>query len=429
VSDLKNAELFERAKKVLPLGVNSPVRFFEPYPFFVKSASGAHLYDIEGTRYLDYAMGYGALLFGHAYAPIINAVKQRLDTGTLYGTPTEEEVVLAEKLSSLYPTLEMSRCVNSGTEATMHAIRLARGYTKRKSVIKFDGCFHGSHDTVLVKAGSGASTFGVPSSAGVLEELSKYTIVAQFNDVQSVERAFKEQEIAAVIVEPVMANYGLIPPSEDFLKSLRELCDQNDALLIFDEVVTGFRLSKGGAQSYYNVQADITTLGKVLGGGFPIAVYGGLREIMSRVSPSGDVYQAGTYSGNPVSVTAALKVLELLSESLYQRLREYTRELTKKIAQIAEEARITLVTNQIESMFQLFFTNKPVRNAHDVRTCDTKMFKALHSALLKEGVFLPPSQFETNFVSSAHTKDELEKTTNAFQRALNKLKTQLDKTD
>lgn len=429
MSDLKNAELFERAKKVLPLGVNSPVRFFEPYPFFVKSASGAHLYDIEGTRYLDYAMGYGALLFGHAYAPIINAVKQRLDTGTLYGTPTEEEVVLAEKLSSLYPTLEMSRCVNSGTEATMHAIRLARGYTKRKSVIKFDGCFHGSHDTVLVKAGSGASTFGVPSSAGVLEELSKYTIVAQFNDVQSVERAFKEQEIAAVIVEPVMANYGLIPPSEDFLKSLRELCDQNDALLIFDEVVTGFRLSKGGAQSYYNVQADITTLGKVLGGGFPIAVYGGLREIMSRVSPSGDVYQAGTYSGNPVSVTAALKVLELLSESLYQRLREYTRELTKKIAQIAEEARITLVTNQIESMFQLFFTNKPVRNAHDVRTCDTKMFKALHSALLKEGVFLPPSQFETNFVSSAHTKDELEKTTNAFQRALNKLKTQLDKTD
>ncbi|PSN86484.1 glutamate-1-semialdehyde-2,1-aminomutase [Candidatus Marsarchaeota G1 archaeon OSP_C] len=426
---MKNAELFERAKKVLPLGVNSPVRFFEPYPFFVKSASGAHLYDIEGTRYLDYAMGYGALLFGHAYAPIINAVKQRLDTGTLYGTPTEEEVVLAEKLSSLYPTLEMSRCVNSGTEATMHAIRLARGYTKRKSVIKFDGCFHGSHDTVLVKAGSGASTFGVPSSAGVLEELSKYTIVAQFNDVQSVERAFKEQEIAAVIVEPVMANYGLIPPSEDFLKSLRELCDQNDALLIFDEVVTGFRLSKGGAQSYYNVQADITTLGKVLGGGFPIAVYGGLREIMSRVSPSGDVYQAGTYSGNPVSVTAALKVLELLSESLYQRLREYTRELTKKIAQIAEEARITLVTNQIESMFQLFFTNKPVRNAHDVRACDTKMFKALHSALLKEGVFLPPSQFETNFVSSAHTKDELEKTTNAFQRALNKLKTQLDKTD
>jgi len=429
VSDLKNAELFERAKRVLPLGVNSPVRFFEPYPFFVKSASGAHLYDIEGTRYLDYAMGYGALLFGHAYAPIINAIKQRLDTGTLYGTPTEEEVVLAEKLSSLYPTLEMSRCVNSGTEATMHAIRLARGYTKRKSVIKFDGCFHGSHDTVLVKAGSGASTFGVPSSAGVLEELSKYTIVAQFNDVQSVERAFKEQEIAAVIVEPVMANYGLIPPNEDFLKSLRELCDQNDALLIFDEVVTGFRLSKGGAQSYYNVQADITTLGKVLGGGFPIAVYGGLREIMSRVSPSGDVYQAGTYSGNPVSVTAALKVLELLSESLYQRLREYTRELTKKIAQIAEEARITLVTNQIESMFQLFFTNKPVRNAHDVRACDTKMFKALHSALLKEGVFLPPSQFETNFVSSAHTKDELEKTTNAFQRALNKLKTQLDKTD
>lgn len=429
MSDLKNAELFERAKKVLPLGVNSPVRFFEPYPFFVKSASGAHLYDIEGTRYLDYAMGYGALLFGHAYAPIINAIKQRLDAGTLYGTPTEEEVVLAEKLSSLYPTLEMSRCVNSGTEATMHAIRLARGYTKRKSVIKFDGCFHGSHDTVLVKAGSGASTFGVPSSAGVLEELSKYTIVAQFNDVQSVERAFKEQEIAAVIVEPVMANYGLIPPSEDFLKSLRELCDQNDALLIFDEVVTGFRLSKGGAQSYYNVQADITTLGKVLGGGFPIAVYGGLREIMSRVSPSGDVYQAGTYSGNPVSVTAALKVLELLSESLYQRLREYTRELTKKIAQIAEEARITLVTNQIESMFQLFFTNKPVRNAHDVRACDTKMFKALHSALLKEGVFLPPSQFETNFVSSAHTKDELEKTTNAFQRALNKLKTQLDKTD
>lgn len=429
MSDLKNAELFERAKKVLPLGVNSPVRFFEPYPFFVKSASGAHLYDIEGTRYLDYAMGYGALLFGHAYAPIINAVKQRLDTGTLYGTPTEEEVVLAEKLSSLYPTLEMSRCVNSGTEATMHAIRLARGYTKRKSVIKFDGCFHGSHDTVLVKAGSGASTFGVPSSAGVLEELSKYTIVAQFNDVQSVERAFKEQEIAAVIVEPVMANYGLIPPNEDFLKSLRELCDQNDALLIFDEVVTGFRLSKGGAQSYYNVQADITTLGKVLGGGFPIAVYGGLREIMSRVSPSGDVYQAGTYSGNPVSVTAALKVLELLGESLYQRLREYTRELTKKIAQIAEEARITLVTNQIESMFQLFFTNKPVRNAHDVRACDTKMFKALHSALLKEGVFLPPSQFETNFVSSAHTKDELEKTTNAFQRALNKLKTQLDKTD
>ncbi len=340
MSESKSKTLFERAKKTLPGGVNSPVRAFEPYPFFVQSASGSKMVDADGKAYVDYCMAYGAMLLGHANPEVLDAVKAQLSKGTLYGVPTELEVQFAESISKVSPCMEMMRLVSTGTEATMHAIRAARGYTGRKKIIKFDGCFHGSHDNVLVKAGSGAATFGVPNSLGIPEETTRNTIVLPYNDVEALETTFKNEgsDIAAVIVEPVMGNVGLILPKKDYLNQLRKITAANGTVLIFDEIITGFRLALGGAQEYFNVKPDMATLGKVLGGGFPLAAFGGKKEIMQNISPVGKVYQAGTFSGNPVSATAGMAIINYLSKNrsqIYPKLEKNTSELKKALIDLS----------------------------------------------------------------------------------------------
>ncbi|PNV77158.1 MAG: glutamate-1-semialdehyde-2,1-aminomutase, partial [Thermoproteota archaeon] len=407
------------AKKHIPGGVNSPVRAFEPNPFFVREAKGARIYDVDGREYVDYVMGYGPLLFGHANERIISRVKEAIERGTLYGAPTEAEVELAKRIKRFYPSIEMVRLVNSGTEATMHAIRLARGFTGRKKIIKFEGCFHGSHDSVLVKAGSGALTFGVPSSSGVLEDAAKHTLVSRYNDINMTEEIARKNrdDLAAIIVEPVMANSGLIPPDMEFLRGLRGIADELGCVLIFDEVVTGFRLAPGGAQEYYGIRADLTTLGKVLGGGFPIAAFGGREEIMRNISPSGKVYQAGTFSGNPVSVAAALAVTEMINNEVYLRLREYGRKLVSAIKEIIEERNLRATVNHVESMFQIFFAER-VGTYEEALSSDRERFANYFRKMLEKGVFVPPSQFETCFISTAHSDEEMRITIEAVDDAL-----------
>ncbi|MEM2069139.1 MAG: glutamate-1-semialdehyde 2,1-aminomutase [Nitrososphaerota archaeon] len=419
---MKSPELFERAKKIIPGGVNSPVRAFEPYPFFVERGKGSILYDVDGKQYIDYVMGYGALFFGHAPEFLVEKLKKIVEEGFLYGAPTEEEVQLAEKIREFYPSMEMVRLSNSGLEATMHAIRLARGYTKRRKIIKFEGCFHGSHDSLLVKAGSGALTFGVPSSSGVLEDLAKHTLVSRFNDIELTEKIVRENrdDLAAIIVEPVPVNVGLLIPKIDYLKALRELADYSGAVLIFDEVVTGFRLSPGGAQQYYGIRADLTTLGKALGGGLPISAFGGREEIMKYLAPEGKVYASGTYCGNPLSTKAALTVLEYIRENpeIYIGMRGKVERICKFIRETAEDKHLKITVNHIESMFQVFFTDAEVLNYDDVKKSDIELFKRYFHNLLKNGVFIPPSQFETCFISTAHTDKDMEHTLNSIQNSL-----------
>jgi len=416
---MRSRILFEEAKKHIPGGVNSPVRAFEPNPFFVREAKGARIYDVDGREYVDYVMGYGPLLFGHANERIISRVKEAIERGTLYGAPTEAEVELAKRIKRFYPSIEMVRLVNSGTEATMHAIRLARGFTGRKKIIKFEGCFHGSHDSVLVKAGSGALTFGVPSSSGVLEDAAKHTLVSRYNDINMTEEIARKNrdDLAAIIVEPVMANSGLIPPDMEFLRGLRGIADELGCVLIFDEVVTGFRLAPGGAQEYYGIRADLTTLGKVLGGGFPIAAFGGREEIMRNISPSGKVYQAGTFSGNPVSVAAALAVTEMINNEVYLRLREYGRKLVSAIKEIIEDRNLIATVNHVESMFQIFFAER-VGTYEEALSSDRERFANYFRRMLEKGVFVPPSQFETCFISTAHSDEEMRITIEAVDDAL-----------
>jgi glutamate-1-semialdehyde 2,1-aminomutase len=423
LTETKSKALFERAKKILPGGVNSPVRAFEPYPFFVECAQGSKMYDADGKSYVDYCMAYGALLLGHANSEILDAVKNQLGKGTLYGAPTEREVEFAELISKASPCMEMMRLVNTGTEATMHAIRVARGYTERKKIIKFEGCFHGSHDSVLVKAGSGAATFGAPNSLGVPEETTQNTIVLPYNDVEALEAVFKNQgnEIAAVIVEPVLANVGLILPKKDYLTYLRKVTSANGTVLIFDEIITGFRLALGGAQEYFNVKPDMATLGKVLGGGFPLAAFGGKREIMQNISPVGKVYQAGTFSGNPVSATAGYTILSILNQKknqIYPQLEKNTTELKKSLADLAATYKLPAQVYSIASLYQIFFTKENVIDYACAKHSDAAMFTAYFHELLKQGVFIPPSQYETCFVSTAHTQEDLKFTLNAFGKAL-----------
>lgn len=421
----RSRELYERAKRVIPGGVNSPVRAFQPYPFFVLKASGSRLFDVDNNEYIDYVMGYGALLYGHGPSFIIERVKNVLDEGTLYGAPTENEVILAEKIREFYPSMEMVRLVNSGTEATMHAIRLARGYTNRRKIIKFAGCFHGSHDAVLVKAGSGALTFGIPSSLGVLEDTAKHTLVSRFNDIELTEKLAKEyrNDLAVIILEPVMANVGLILPDVEFLKAVREIADDTGAVLIFDEIVTGFRLAPGGAQEYYNIKPDMTTLGKILGAGFPISAFGGKSEIMKNLAPQGKVYQAGTFSGNAVSTTAALASIEYIANNkhIYQTLRQNMQVLTKPIKELIQDKQLPITINVLESMFQIFFTSKPVSTYDDALTSNTELFMKYHSKLLKKGIFIPPSQFETCFLSTSHTIQDIEKTRDVIVQTLEEI--------
>jgi glutamate-1-semialdehyde 2,1-aminomutase len=421
----KSERLFERAKKVLPGGVNSPVRAFDPYPFFVECAQGSKLYDADGNAYVDYCNAYGAMLLGHAQPDIMEAVKKQLPMGSLYGAPTELEIEFAELISKSSPCMEMLRLVNSGTEATMHALRAARGYTGRKKIIKFEGCFHGSHDSVLVKAGSGAATFGTPNSLGIPEETIQNTIVIPYNNIEALEALMKNQgnDVAAVIVEPVLANVGLILPTEDYLSDLRKITSKYGAVLIFDEIITGFRLSLGGAQEYSGVKPDMATLGKVLGGGFPLASFGGKREIMENISPIGKVYQAGTFSGNPVSTTAGYTILKLLHQKkteIYPRLEKNCAELAKTLADFIQTYDMPAQIYNIASMYQIFFTKEEVRDYSCAKHSDTKMFMTYFHELLRQGVFIPPSQFETCFVSAAHTEEDLKQTMNAFDKALAK---------
>jgi len=423
VSELGSQPLFERASKLMPGGVNSPVRMFKPYPFFTQKATGSKHYDVDGNNYIDYCMAYGAIIFGHSHPPIIQAVKKKLDLGTVYGTPTEAEVQLAELITDSFQCAEMVRLVNSGAEATMHSIRLARGYTGRKKIIKFDGCYHGAHDSVLVKAGSGAASFGIPTSQGIPEDTTKNTLVVPYNSVPLLQEIFEKEgdKIAAIIVEPVIGNMGVIPPSKGYLNELRRIADQYNALLIFDEIITGFRLAIGGAQEYYQVTPDLVTLGKVLGGGFPISAIAGKRKIMEHFSPIGKVYQAGTFSGNAISVVAAIETINELkrnNSNLYNSLEQFVKELTNSLRDCISKNDMNVQINNIASMFTVFFTEIPVTDSDGARSCDNTKFMKFHSELMKRGVFFPSSQFESCFVTTSHNKEDLNKTIDATIAAL-----------
>ena len=420
----KSEELFERAKRLIPGGVNSPVRAFNPYPFFTRYAKGSRIFDVDGKEYIDYCMGYGPLILGHAPDSVVEAVRDQLEKGTLYGTPTEQEVELAELICEAVPCAEMVRLVNTGTEATMSAIRAARGFTGRRKIIKFEGCYHGAHDYVLVKAGSGATTFGTPDSLGVPEETTRNTLVLPYNDVENFERTIELEgdEIAAVIIEPVIGNAGVILPRDGYLRKVRELTHDKGIVLIFDEVITGFRLAFGGAQEYYGVTPDMVALGKVIGGGFPMAAFAGKREIMEMVAPSGKVYQAGTFSGNPISVVAGLTTLRTirsLGENFYTELDQKRRIICDGVREVVEDHDYPVQINGIASIFQCFFSESKVYNYNVARKADKKRFMIYHRKLLKNGVFIPPSQFETCFISSEHSKDDIERTVETIEYSLN----------
>lgn len=418
--------LFARAKKFIPSGINSPVRYYDPYPFFVKKAKGSMIYDVDGNRYLDYCNAYGALLLGHGRKEIITDVKNQLEKGTLYCAPTEIEVDLSELISKNFPSMNKVRLVNTGSEATMTAIRLARGFTKKKKIIKFEGCYHGAHDYVLVKAGSGAAHIGIPVSEGSLDEVSKNTLVVQYNNSDELQSLVeKEDDVAAVIVEPVLANMGLVLPAKNFLNDIRKITQEKNIVLIFDEVVTGFRMSPGGAQKYFSIKPDITTLGKALGNGFPIAAVGGKSEIMDMLSPEGKVYQASTYAGNPVSVTAgvsSIKTMNKLQSKLYPKLEKNCAKLVSAIHDMASDMKIPHQINSISSMFQIFFTDDKVVDYSSAKKADMLKFKKLFETLLKNKVFVAPSQFETVFLSYAHSKDDIKDTISYYEKALQAVK-------
>lgn len=423
MSTMKSARLFGHAQRLLPGGVSSPVRAFSPYPVYIESAKGCMLRDVDGNEYIDYCMGFGPMILGHARREVVDALKFQAEMGVLYGAPIESEVEMAELISSHYPGMEMMRFVSSGTEATMHALRLARGATGRKKIIKVEGAFHGAHDSVLVRAGSGATTHSAPNSLGVLSEVAANTLLVPYNDLNAVERVLSthRDEVAALIAEPVMGNIGPILPHEGYLQRLRELCDRHGALLIFDEVITGFRLAMGGAQQYYGVKADITTLGKIAGGGMPIGIFGGLRETMSRISPLGKVYQAGTYGGNPMSLAAGLATLRVLEREGHEGLASAGEIMRRGLEAICADGYMGCRVQGIGSMFQLFFTSAEVRDYSSALRCDGDQFMRLFHALLDEGVYLPPSQWETCFLSTAHDQGAVRKTLSAFEAALSKV--------
>jgi glutamate-1-semialdehyde 2,1-aminomutase len=398
------------------------VRAFSPYPFFTRSAKGSKLTDVDGREYIDYCMGYGPLILGHADQRVIGAVREQLGKGTLFGTPSEQEVELAELVCKVVPSAEMVRLVSTGAEATMSAIRLARGFTGRKKIIKFEGCYHGAHDAVLVKAGSGALTFGMPDSLGVPEETARNTVVVPYNDVEAFENAVKmeRQELAAVIVEPVIGNIGVVLPKEGFLEALREITEEYGVVLIFDEVITGFRLALGGAQEFYGVKPDLTTLGKILGGGFPMAAYAGREDIMRMIAPSGKVYQAGTFSGNPISVAAGLAMLRTLrgKRSFYSEMERKCDRLVEGLKHVTDDLGLKVQFNHVGSMFQMFLSEESVFDYAGAKKSDSKRFMEFHRGLLEEGVFVPPSQFETCFLSAAHSNGDLDKTVECYRKAL-----------
>ncbi|MDT7809778.1 MAG: glutamate-semialdehyde -aminomutase [Acidobacteriota bacterium] len=416
-------ELFARAVELMPGGVNSPVRAFRGVggtPRFIASAQGATMTDVDGRTYIDYVGSWGPMILGHAAPEVIDALHAVLGGGTSYGAPTELEIEMAEEIIDAVPSIEMVRMVNSGTEATMSALRLARGATGRDKILKFEGCYHGHSDGLLVKAGSGVATLGLPDSPGVPAHVARDTITAPFNDTHALQQVFDEHGagIAAVIVEPVVGNMGCVPPREGYLQALREVTSRHGALLIFDEVMTGFRLARGGAQELYNVTPDLTTLGKIIGGGLPVGAYGGRRDLMEQIAPAGPVYQAGTLSGNPLAMTAGLTVLRRLRDrSIYERLEEAGRRLCEGLAAEAREAGIETMTNRVGSMFTTFFTNSEVTDWPSAAKSDRERYGRFFHAMLDEGVYLAPSQFEAAFIGAAHTDELLDRTIEAARRA------------
>ncbi len=415
---------FRRAKRSIPGGVNSPVRSFGSVggtPRFIESAKGARIRDIDGNEYIDYVGSWGPMILGHAHPKILAALRDVMKAGTSFGAPTSRESDLAEAIRRVLPSIQMVRMVSSGTEATMSALRLARGVTARTRILKFDGCYHGHSDGLLVAAGSGVATLGIPGSPGVPKAMTDLTIIAPFNDLAATRKAFEKwgKDIAAIIVEPVAGNMGCIPPVPGFLKGLRALCDEFGALLIFDEVMTGFRVARGGAQRLYKVKPDLTTLGKIVGGGLPAAAYGGRRDLMSRVAPQGDIYQAGTLSGNPLAVAAGLVALESLeAEGVYETLSARSEALAIGLAEIAEELAIPMTTHNVGGMFGFFFHQGPVRCFAEAQQSDAAAFRTFFAAMLDEGVYLAPSPYETGFVSLAHRPRDIASTLDSARRAL-----------
>ena len=420
--------LFNEAQSVIPGGVNSPVRAFAGVggtPVYFKRAQGAYVYDADDNQYIDYVASWGPMILGHAHPNVIKAVQEKAEDGLSFGAPTEIETEIANKVVELVPSVEMVRFVSSGTEATMSAIRLARGYTGRDKIMKFEGCYHGHSDSLLVKAGSGALTLGVPTSPGVPASLAELTLTLTFNDIDQVKQAFEQygEQLACVIVEPVAGNMNCIPPVPGFLEGLRDLCTQYDVVLIFDEVMTGFRVALGGAQAHYGVTPDMTTLGKVVGGGLPVGAFGGKREIMEHIAPLGPVYQAGTLSGCPVAMAAGLKTLELVSkEGFYKALEHKVEKLTSGIMEAAKQSGISMAENHVGGMFGLFFTDaETVTGFQGTSACDLERFKQFFHGMLDKGVYLAPSAFEAGFVSMAHTHEDIEATIDAAASVLSNL--------
>jgi glutamate-1-semialdehyde 2,1-aminomutase len=412
----RSTVLFQQAKVAIPGGVNSPVRAFKSVgadPVFIKKAAGSHIFDEDGNNFIDYVGSWGPMIVGHCHPDIIKAVQETMANGASFGAPTERETILANMVIDAVPSIEMVRMVSSGTEATMSAIRLARGYTGRDKILKFSGCYHGHSDSLLVKAGSGAATFGVPDSPGVPADFAKHTLTAEFNSLDSVKTlvANNKDAIACIIVEPVAGNMGTVPPREGFLEGLRDICTNEGILLIFDEVMSGFRVAFGGAQELYGVTPDLTTLGKIIGGGLPVGAFGGKREIMEKLSPSGGIYQAGTLSGNPLAMSAGIATLNILKQpGFYKSLEEKSRTVAEGIAKAAKSAGYPLYSTRVGSMFCAFFSKGEVFDWPTASLCDTKSFAKYFLGMLDEGIYLAPSQFETAFVSAAHSDSDIDKT-------------------
>ncbi len=420
-------KLLAKAQNVIPGGVNSPVRAFKSVglsPVFIDKAKGSKVFDVDGKEYIDYLGSWGPMILGHAHDQVIEAVKKIAEKGTSFGAPTELEIEIAELIVSIVPSVEMIRMVNSGTEATMTAVRLARGYTGKDKIIKFEGCYHGHGDSFLIKAGSGALTLGIPDSKGVTQSVAQDTLTAQFNDLSSVEELINtyQGQIAAVILEPVVGNAGCIPAHQDFLSGLRKLCNNENIMLIFDEVMTGFRVALGGAQALYGIDADISCFGKIIGGGLPVGAYGGKKEIMAEIAPLGGIYQAGTLSGNPVAMAAGLETLKLLSQdNVYVQLESLSSKLEQGIKDNLNKLGLNLSTNRVGSMFSLFFTERPVVDFESAKTSNTEQFSRYFKEMLAQGIYLAPSQFEAGFMSLAHSEEDIEKTVSANYHALNQI--------
>jgi len=423
----RSKELFASAVDLIPGGVNSPVRAFRGVggtPLFIKSASGATVTDVDDRIYIDYVGSWGPMILGHADGEIVTALQQAAARGTSYGAPNELEVLLAQEIVDAVPTIEMVRMVSSGTEATMSAIRLARGVTGREKLVKFEGCYHGHGDSLLVKAGSGVATLGLPDSPGVPASVAANTLTLPYNDPNSLREVFgKHEDIAAVIIEPVVGNMGCVPPQPGYLAAVREITSTHGALLIFDEVMTGFRVARGGAQELYGIAPDITTLGKIIGGGLPVGAYGGSKDLMRNIAPAGPIYQAGTLSGNPLSMTAGLITLRRLrNPSIYERLELASAQLCEGLSAAARDAGVNTISNRVGSMFTTFFTDGPVFDWQTANSCDRQLYGRFFHAMLAQGIYLAPSQFEAGFVSVAHTEEIVGRTIEAARRAFKKLR-------